>query len=83
MDKVSDEKYQEFENKFVALFYEVFQERPTRWVIPVISTTEEFEIREDILVPESQLLQDTFGLLEWSKISFEALMFNREDEEDE
>jgi len=72
------DKYEEFESKFVKLYYEVFGESPIKWVIPILTYDEHMAVKEDVLVPQEQIFQDTLGLLRWAQIELETNM-TRED----
>lgn len=77
------EDYAKFEQGLVKLYYECFGEDLTQWVLPVLSLDDELKVKEDILVPENQLVQNTMGMLTWAEAELKAVIINREEEDDD
>lgn len=77
MRENDDPRYEEFETGLVKLYFDVFGETLTQWVMPTVALTPDMEIVEDSMVPDGQLIQNTMGLITWADAQLKASIAQR------
>lgn len=82
MRNQDDEKYAKFESELVKLYFDVFGDVLTEWVMPTLSLNSDMELMEDILVPEGQLTHHTMGLVSWADTHLKVTLAEQRNQED-